>query len=159
MGSHPRIVFISTLLSTPSTDMSAVIALALGAVAGVAAAETQDELTADPRLFFGNVTANLLPVNVTLAAYGAAIVLGGSILGLAIYFLATQAKQYRTGYNYGYGYGNDQYSHHGPHGHHASSRVDTDTGDVLGMVGSALDNYQKVEDEEEENDFRVRRVK
>ena len=27
------------------------------------------------------------------------------------------------------------------------------------MVGSALDNYQKVEDEEEENDFRVRRVK
>ena len=71
-----------------------------------------------------------------------------------------QAKQYRTNsYNYGYGYGNDQYSHRGPHGHHASSRVDTDTGDVLGMVGSALDNYQKVEDEEEENDFRVRRVK
>ena len=72
-----------------------------------------------------------------------------------------QAKQYRTNsYNYGYGYGNDQYGHHGHHdGHHASSRVDGDTSDVLGMVGSALDNYQKVEDEEEENDFRVRRVK
>ena len=38
--------------------------------------------------------------------------------------------------------------------------MDGDTGDVLGMVGSALDNYQKVEDkEEEEQDFRVRRVK
>merc|ERR1711988_577054 len=134
-------------------------ALLLASAAVISADEDFMETPSDPRLFFGNVTANLLPVNVTLAAYGAAIIVGGSILGLAIYFLATQAKQYRTGYNYGYGYGNDQYSHHGPHGHHASSRVDTDTGDVLGMVGSALDNYQKVEDEEEENDFRVRRVK
>ena len=72
-----------------------------------------------------------------------------------------QAKQYRTSYNnYGYGYGNDQYSHQGHHhGHHASSRVDADTSDVLGMVGSALDNYQKVDDKEEDVDFRVRRVK
>ena len=30
------------------------------------------------------VSSDLLPVNVTLAAYGAAIVLGGSVLGLAI---------------------------------------------------------------------------
>ena len=39
------------------------------------------------------VSSDLLPVNVTLAAYGAAIVLGGSVLGLAIYFLATQVRQ------------------------------------------------------------------
>ena len=73
-----------------------------------------------------------------------------------------QAKQYRqSSYNnYGYGYGNDQYSQQGGHqGHHASSRVDSETGEVMGMVGSALDNFRKVEDEEEENDFRVRRVK
>ena len=34
--------------------------------------------------------SDLLPVNLTLAAYGAAIVIGGTVLGLAIYFLATQ---------------------------------------------------------------------
>jgi len=135
--------------------------LLLASAATISAEEDYMESVSDPRLFFGNVTANLLPVNVTLAAYGAAIIVGGSILGLLIYFLATQAKQYRRdSYNYGYGYGHDEYSHQGHHGHHASSRVDGDTGDVLGMVGSALDNYQKVEDkEEEEQDFRVRRVK
>ena len=41
------------------------------------------------------VSSDLLPVNVTLAAYGAAIVLGGSVLGLAIYFLATQVRQHQ----------------------------------------------------------------
>jgi len=137
--------------------------LLLASVALISAEEDiMEESPSDPRLFFGNVTANLLPVNVTLAAYGAAVIIGGSILGLAIYFLATQAKQYRqSSYNnYGYGYGNDQYSQQGGHqGHHASSRVDSETSEVMGMVGSALDNFRKVEDEEEENDFRVRRVK
>ena len=38
------------------------------------------------------LVTDLLPVNVTLAAYGAAIIVGGSILGLAIYFLATQVR-------------------------------------------------------------------
>ena len=42
------------------------------------------------------VPSDLLPVNVTLAAYGAAIVLGGSVLGLAIYFLATQVRHHRA---------------------------------------------------------------
>merc|ERR1712012_146378 len=135
--------------------------LLLASASLISAEEDYMDSPSDPRLFFGNVTANLLPVNITLAAYGAAIIVGGSILGLAIYFLATQAKQYRTSYNnYGYGYGNVQYSHQGHHhGHHASSRVDADTSDVLGMVGSALDNYQKVDDKEEDVDFRVRRVK
>ena len=39
------------------------------------------------------LVTDLLPVNVTLAAYGAAIIVGGSILGLAIYFLATQVRK------------------------------------------------------------------
>ena len=38
------------------------------------------------------LVTDLLPVNITLAAYGAAIIVGGSILGLAIYFLATQVR-------------------------------------------------------------------
>ena len=46
------------------------------------------------------VSSDLLPVNVTLAAYGAAIVLGGSVLGLAIYFLATQVRQHRASWRH-----------------------------------------------------------
>ena len=47
------------------------------------------------------VPSDLLPVNVTLAAYGAAIVLGGSVLGLAIYFLATQvSRHHRASWRY-----------------------------------------------------------
>ena len=37
--------------------------------------------------------SGLLPVNLTIAAYGAAVILGGSVLGLVLYFLATQVKQ------------------------------------------------------------------
>ena len=37
--------------------------------------------------------ADLLPVNVTLMAYAAAVVIGGSVLGLAIYFLATNVSK------------------------------------------------------------------
>ena len=37
--------------------------------------------------------SGLLPVNLTIAAYGAAIILGGSVLGLVLYFLATQVRQ------------------------------------------------------------------
>ena len=46
------------------------------------------------------VPSDLLPVNVTLAAYGAAIVLGGSVLGLAIYFLATQVRHHRASWRH-----------------------------------------------------------
>ena len=35
----------------------------------------------------------LLPVNLTIAAYGAAVILGGSVLGLVLYFLATQVRE------------------------------------------------------------------
>ena len=37
--------------------------------------------------------SDLLPVNVTLMAYAAAVVIGGSILGLAVYFLATNVSK------------------------------------------------------------------
>merc|ERR1711937_190586 len=81
------------------------------------------------------VTSSLLPVNLTLAAYGAAIVLGGSILGLVLYFLATQT---RTRYNGGYY--NNYYNHHG-HGHsqYLVDRMDQARGfDILGLIGNAL---------------------
>ena len=37
--------------------------------------------------------SGLLPVNLTIAAYGAAVILGGSVLGLVLYFLATSVRQ------------------------------------------------------------------
>ena len=97
----------------PITIMSRVTCLStllLASAATISAEEDYMESPSDPRLFFGNVTASenkwhkrvgkclicvvidLLPVNVTLAAYGAAIIVGGSILGLLIYFLATQVR-------------------------------------------------------------------
>merc|ERR1712156_1186944 len=87
------------------------ISLLLSAALAIVQAEDDLSEVSDPRLFFANVTSSLLPVNLTLAAYGAAIVLGGSILGLVLYFLATQT---RTRYNGGYY--NNYYNHHG-HGH------------------------------------------
>merc|ERR1712141_864652 len=85
--------------------------------AGLAVVKAEDDLSevSDPRLFFANVTSSLLPVNLTLAAYGAAVILGGSVLGLVLYFLATQAKPryHHQGYQnynqYGYGYGQNEY--------------------------------------------------
>jgi len=104
-----------------------------------------DESEADPRILFANVTAGLLPVNFTIMSYGAAIILGGTLLGLAVYFLATQAKQYRYGAGH-YGHYYNQYSHN----HYANSRMDEiQEDDMMGMVGSALDDYQNVNDDDD----------
>ena len=107
---------LDIILTTPHLTviiMSRVTCLStllLASASLISAEEDYMESPADPRLFFGNVTASenewhkwvgecliflvtdLLPVNVTLAAYGAAIIVGGSILGLLIYFLATQVR-------------------------------------------------------------------
>merc|ERR1712233_263467 len=108
-------------------------------VVALAAAEYDtfdDESEPDPRLLFANVTSGLLPVNFTIMSYGAAIVLGGTLLGLAVYFLATQAKQYR--------YGANQY---------ANSRMDelNQEDEMMGMVGAALDEYENIKDDDKKN--------
>ena len=107
----------------------------------------------------------MLPVNLTLAAYGAAIVLGGSILGLVLYFLATQVRhgdggeqnisyfslQTRTRYNGGYY--NNYYNHHG-HGHsqYLVDRMDQARGfDILGLIGNALNMYQDSQQDKTED--------
>ena len=61
-----------------------------------------------------------------------------------------QARQFRYGANhYGYGgYGYNQY------GQYANSRMDTvdDNGDdMMKMVGSALDNFQKIDDDDNDD--------
>ena len=85
--------------------------------------------------------AGLLPVNLTIAAYGAAVILGGSVLGLVLYFLATSVKpRYHQGYQhqhynqYGYGYGENEYV----------DRMDQARSfDILGLIGNALNMYQE----------------
>ena len=80
----------------------------------------------------------MLPVNLTIAAYGAAVILGGSVLGLVLYFLATQARPRYHGYQsynqYGYGYGESDYV----------DRMDQARSfDILGLIGNALNMYQE----------------
>merc|ERR1712113_1312467 len=128
-------------------NMYTTISLLLSATVLLVRAEDLEEVS-DPRLFFANVTSSLLPVNLTLAAYGAAIVLGGSILGLVLYFLATQT---RTRYNGGYY--NNYYNHHG-HGHsqYLVDRMDQARGfDILGLIGNALNMYQDSQQDKTED--------
>merc|ERR1711953_1212913 len=119
-------------------NMYTTISLLLSATVLLVRAEDLEEVS-DPRLFFANVTSSLLPVNLTIAAYGAAVILGGSVLGLVLYFLATQAKpRYHHGYQnynqYGYGYGESDYV----------DRMDQARSfDILGLIGNALNMYQE----------------
>merc|ERR1712130_180397 len=107
-----------------------------------------DESEPDPRLLFANVTSGLLPVNFTIMSYGAAIVLGGTLLGLAVYFLATQ-----------YRYGANHYGHYGHHYSHnqlsqyANSRMDEldQEDEMMGMVGAAIDDYENIKDDDKKN--------
>merc|ERR1712079_437627 len=121
-------------------SMFTTISLLLSATLLLVRAEDLEEVS-DPRLFFANVTSSLLPVNLTIAAYGAAVILGGSVLGLVLYFLATSVKpRYHQGYQhqhynqYGYGYGENEYV----------DRMDQARSfDILGLIGNALDMYQE----------------
>merc|ERR1712156_126060 len=95
----------------------------------------------------------LLPVNLTIAAYGAAVILGGSVLGLVLYFLATQAKPRYTG-----GYYDNFYNQHGhghQHGHHHFvDRMDQARSfDILGLIGNALNMYQDTNQKQGEEYF------
>merc|ERR1712024_288473 len=118
-------------------SMFTTISLLLSATVLLVRAEDLEEVS-DPRLFFANVTSSLLPVNLTIAAYGAAVILGGSVLGLVLYFLATQARPRYHGYQhynqYGYGYGESDYV----------DRMDQARSfDILGLIGNALNMYQE----------------
>merc|ERR1712079_741613 len=119
-------------------SMFTTISLLLSATVLLVRAEDLEQVS-DPRLFFANVTSSLLPVNLTIAAYGAAVILGGSVLGLVLYFLATSVKpRYHQGHQhhnqYGYGYGENEYV----------DRMDQARSfDILGLIGNALNMYQE----------------
>merc|ERR1711913_112759 len=133
-------------------NMYTTISLLLSATVLLVRAEDLEEVS-DPRLFFANVTSSLLPVNLTLAAYGAAAILGGSVLGLVLYFLATQTRPRYTG-----GYYDNFYNQHGhghQHGHHHfMDRMDQARSfDILGLIGNALNMYQDTNQKQGEEYF------
>merc|ERR1712079_968245 len=133
-------------------SMFTTISLLLSATVLLVRAEDLEEVS-DPRLFFANVTSSLLPVNLTLAAYGAAVILGGSVLGLVLYFLATQTRPRYTG-----GYYDNFYNQHGhghQHGHHHFvDRMDQARSfDILGLIGNALNMYQDTNQKQGEEYF------
>ena len=81
-------------------------------------------------------------MNSTLLTYAAVIVIGGAILGLTIYFIASQARD-----RYAY----SQYSN--TNSQYANSRMGGIGGaqdfDLMGLITTAFNYYQKLNEEEE----------
>merc|ERR1712115_607705 len=86
------------------------------------------EDVSDPRVFFANITSGMVAVNYTLLTYAGIIVIGGSFLGLALYFLASSARE--------------RYSHN----QYANSRMGISAGaddfDLIGLLTTAMEVYQ-----------------
>merc|ERR1712026_85746 len=126
-------------------SMNTAISILLAASVFVVRAE--DSEVSDPRLFFSNFTSSLLPVNLTIAAYGAAVILGGTVLGLVLYFLATQTKPRYTG---GY-YNNHHYHQYGHEDQYVDRMDQARSFDILGLVGNALNMYQESNEKQEDH--------
>merc|ERR1712117_271689 len=98
----------------------------------------------DPRLFFANYTSGLLAVNTTLLAYAGIIVAAGVVVGLVLYFIATnpQSRYYSNAYS------NSQY--------YSQSRMLHDMAgtmgdwDLMGLVTTALQVYKQLNEEDED---------
>merc|ERR1712025_1289831 len=99
------------------------------------------EEVSDPRVFFANITSGMVAVNYTLLTYAGIIVIGGSFLGLALYFLASSARER---------YSHNQYHHD----QYANSRMGISAGaddfDLIGLLTTAMEVYQKLNSEEED---------
>merc|ERR1712012_1169155 len=104
----------------------------------------EDEAS-DPRLFFTNYTSGLLAVNITILAYAGIIVAAGVVVGLVLYFIATnpQSRYYSNGYS------NSQYYSQARMLHDMGSTVMGDW-DLMGLLTKALDVYNKLNDEHED---------
>merc|ERR1712038_2132126 len=72
-------------------------AILLLSAAACSALNTEDvslsEDQSDPRVFFANYTSSLLAVNTTILAYAGIIVAAGVVVGLVLYFIATNPQQ------------------------------------------------------------------
>merc|ERR1712113_1322622 len=102
----------------------------------------EDEAS-DPRLFFANYTSGLLAVNTTILAYAGIIVAAGVVVGLVLYFIATNPQQRYYGSN---SYNSNYYSQSRML-HDASSFLGDF--DLLGLVTKGVEIYKKLNEEEE----------
>merc|ERR1712111_290481 len=90
-----------------------------------------EEDASDPRLLFANYTSGLLAVNTTILAYAGIIVAAGIVVGLVLYFIATNPQSSR--------YYNSQY--------YSQARMLHDAGflsedwNLMGLITKALDIY------------------
>merc|ERR1712209_378222 len=100
----------------------------------------EDEAASDPRLFFANYTSGLLAVNTTLLAYAGIIIAAGVVVGLVLYFIATNPQS-----RYSNVYSNGQY--------YSQSRMLYDGGlglgdwDLMGLVTKAIEVYKQLNEE------------
>merc|ERR1739848_938463 len=90
-------------------------AILLLCAAACSALNTEDvslyEDQSDPRVFFANYTSNLLAVNTTILAYAGIIVAAGVVVGLVLYFIATNPQpQQRDRYYGSNAYNSNYYS-------------------------------------------------
>merc|ERR1711983_589208 len=103
----------------------------------------EDEAS-DPRLFFANYTSGLLAVNTTILAYAGIIVAAGVVVGLVLYFIATNPQSSR--YYNNNSYSNSQY--------YSQARMLHDAGflsedwNLMGLITKALDIYSRLNQEE-----------
>merc|ERR1712099_23543 len=117
-------------------------AILLLSAAACSALNTEDvslyEDQSDPRVFFANYTSSLLAVNTTILAYAGIIVAAGVVVGLVLYFIATnpQSRYYSNGYS------SSQYYSQARMLHDMGSTMMGDW-DLMGLLTKALDVYNK----------------
>merc|ERR1739840_54662 len=98
----------------------------------------------DPRVFFANYTSSLLAVNTTLLAYAGIIVAAGVVVGLVLYFIATNPQQRYYGNSNAY---NSNYYSQSRMLHEASSFLGDF--DLLGLVTKGVELYKQLNEEED----------
>merc|ERR1711868_58257 len=103
----------------------------------------EDEAS-DPRLLFANYTSGLLAVNTTILAYAGIIVAAGVVVGLVLYFIATNPQSSKY-------YSSNSYSNSN---YYSQARmlndVTSNMGDwnLLGLVTKALEVYKQMNEDE-----------
>merc|ERR1711902_399988 len=121
-------------------------AILLLSAAACSALNTEDvslsEDESSPRVFFANYTSSLLAVNTTLLAYAGIIVAAGVVVGLVLYFIATNPQQRHYSSN---SYNSNYYSQSRML-HDASSYMENF--DLLGLVTKAVQVYNKLNEED-----------
>merc|ERR1712088_53858 len=147
-GFLPLIKFGRSLVLKLVKMFSKSCAILLLSAAACSALNTEDvslyEDQSDPRVFFANYTSSLLAVNTTLLAYAGIIVAAGVVVGLVLYFIATNPQQRYYGNSNAY---NSNYYSQSRMLHGASNFLGDF--DLLGLVTKGVEIYKQLNEEEE----------